>query len=54
VIVFLGFNGMDPDAPSESATAIVLGLAAGEISEEALANWIAAHIKPLDAPGIVP
>lgn len=54
VIVFLGFNGMDLDAPSESATAIVLGLAAGEISEEALANWIAAHIKPLDAPGIVP
>ena len=54
MIVFLGLNGMDLDAPQESATAIVLGLAAGEISEEALASWIAAHIKPLDAPGIVP
>jgi prophage maintenance system killer protein len=45
---------MDFDAPQEEATAIVLGLAAGEITEEALAGWIARHIRPLDAPGIAP
>jgi death on curing protein len=54
MIVFLGLNGFDLDAPREQATAIILGLAADEISEEALARWIADHIKPLDAPGIVP
>jgi death-on-curing protein len=54
MIVFLGLNGFDLDAPREQATAMILGLAAGEIAEEALARWIADHIKPLDAPGIVP
>jgi death-on-curing protein len=54
MIVFLGLNGFDLDAPREQATAIILGLAAGEISEKALAVWIADHIKPLDAPGLVP
>jgi death-on-curing protein len=54
MIVFLGLNGIDLDAPQEEATAIVLGLAAGEIPEEVLANWIADHMKPLDAPGIAP
>jgi death-on-curing protein len=54
MIVFLGLNGIDLDAPQEEATAVVLGLAAGEIPEELLASWIADHIKPLDAPGIVP
>jgi death-on-curing protein len=54
MLVFLGLNGFDLDAPREQATAIILGLAAGEISEKALAVWIADHIKPLDAPGLVP
>jgi death on curing protein len=54
MIVFLGLNGLDLDAPPEAATAIVLGLAAGEITESDLAQWIAAHIQPLIAPGIVP
>ncbi len=54
MIVFLGLNRIDLDAPPEQATAIILGLAAGEISEEALAHWISDHIRPLDAPGIVP
>jgi death on curing protein len=53
MIVFLGLNGFDFDAPPEQTTAVVLSLAAGEISEEALAHWIADHIKPLDAPGLV-
>src|ERR1700689_195316 len=40
MIVFLGLNGNDLDAPQEAATAIVLSLAAGEISEDVLARWI--------------
>ncbi len=54
MIVFLGLNGIDLDVTQEEATAIILGLAAGEIPEEILANWIADHMKPLDAPGIAP
>lgn len=54
MIVFLGLNGIDLDATQEEATAIIVGLAAGEIPEEILANWIADHMKPLDAPGIAP
>src|SRR5467141_3267553 len=40
IIVFLGLNEIDFDVPPEAATAIILGLAAGEISEESLARWI--------------
>jgi death on curing protein len=54
MIVFLGLNSLDLDAPQEAATAIVLSLAAGEITEDVLARWIAGHVKPLVAPGIVP
>ncbi|MGA8498374.1 MAG: type II toxin-antitoxin system death-on-curing family toxin [Xanthobacteraceae bacterium] len=54
MIVFLGLNHLDLDAPQEEAAAIVFGLAAGEVTEEALARWIAGHAKPLVAPGIVP
>jgi death-on-curing protein len=54
MIVFLGLNQLDLDAPQEAATAIILSLAAGEITEETLAGWIASHIRPLDAPGIAP
>jgi death on curing protein len=48
MIVFLGLNGFDLDAPPEQATALMVGLAAGEIAEEALAHWIGDHIKPFD------
>jgi death-on-curing protein len=54
MIVFLGLNGIDLDAPQEAATAIVLSLAAGEITEEVLARWIADHMRPLEAPSIQP
>jgi death on curing protein len=54
IIVFLGLNGVDLDAPPEAATAMILSLAAGEIAEDVLASWIADHIRPLDAPGIAP
>jgi death-on-curing protein len=54
MIVFLGLDSIDLDAPQEAATAIVLGLAAGEIAEELLARWIADHSRPLDALPIAP
>ena len=54
MIVFLGLNGIDLDAPQEAATAVVLSLAAGEVMEDVLARWIAAHGRALIAPGIVP
>jgi death-on-curing protein len=40
MIMFLGLNGVDFDVPPEAATAMILGLAAGEIDEEGLARWI--------------
>jgi death on curing protein len=54
MIVFLGLNGIDLDAPQEFTTAMILDLAAGDLTEEALAAWIADHFRPLDAPGITP
>ena len=54
MIVFLGLNGIELDAPQEDTTAVILSLAAGEITEDKLARWVAAHIKTLDAPGIAP
>jgi death-on-curing protein len=43
ITVFLGLNGIDLDVPPAAATAIILGLAAGEVSEEGLARWIRDH-----------
>jgi death on curing protein len=40
IIVFLGLNGIDFVVAPEEATAVILSLAAGEVSEEALARWI--------------
>ena len=38
--VFLGLNDIDFLVPPESATAMILSLAAGEVSEEGLTRWI--------------
>jgi death-on-curing protein len=54
IIVFLGLNKLDLDAPQPEATAIILAMAAGEITEEILARWIADHVKIIEAPGIQP
>ena len=35
-----GINGIDFDVAPEAATAIILGLAPGEIDEDGLASWI--------------
>jgi death on curing protein len=40
LIVFLGLNGIDFAPATEAATAIILSLAAGEVSEKSLARWI--------------
>jgi death on curing protein len=41
ILVFLGLNEVDFEAPPADATAMILALAAGEVSEEGLARWIA-------------
>jgi death-on-curing protein len=40
IIVFLGLNELDFDVPPEEATAMILSVAASEVSEESLARWI--------------
>jgi death on curing protein len=40
IIVFLGLNEIDFMVPPESATAMILSLAAGEVNEEGLTRWI--------------
>ena len=46
IIVFLGLNGIDFDVPPQDATAMIIGLAAGDINEEGLARWIEETIPP--------
>ncbi|MEA2345762.1 MAG: death on curing protein [Thermoanaerobaculia bacterium] len=40
IIVFLGLNDIDFLVAPESATAMILALAAGEVNEEGLTRWI--------------
>jgi death-on-curing protein len=40
IIVFLGLNGIEFAVPPENATAMILTLAAGEVSEQSLARWV--------------
>jgi death on curing protein len=40
IIVFLGLNDVDFLVPPESASAMILALAAGEVNEEGLTRWI--------------
>jgi death-on-curing protein len=37
---FLGVNGVDFEVPEAEAAAMILSLAAGEVSEESLTRWI--------------
>jgi len=46
LIVFLGLNDIDFLVPPENATAIILALAAGEVSEESLTRWIRDNWPP--------
>jgi death-on-curing protein len=40
IIVFLGLNGIDFVVPPEQATAVMMDLGAGKVSEEKLAKWV--------------
>ena len=44
IVVFLGLNGIEFDVPPQEATAMILGLASGEIDEEGLTRWIGDRI----------
>jgi len=52
IIVFLGLNGIEFDVPPEAATAMILGLAAGDINDDGLAQWINDNMP--DAPSREP
>jgi death on curing protein len=43
--VFLGLNGQEIDAPETEMVAVMLNLAAGELSEEQHADWIRSRLK---------
>jgi death-on-curing protein len=42
--VFLGLNGMRVAATEEEVVAVMLELAAGALTEDALADWLRAHV----------
>lgn len=44
--VFLMLNGMALAAPPPMATVAMLDLAAGEMTEDAFADWLRAHVTP--------
>ena len=46
LIVFLGLNDIDFLVPPESATAMMLSLAAGEVNEEGLTRWVRDNWPP--------
>ena len=43
MVTFLGLNGHDLDATDADVVAEILALAEGQLSEEALADWIRQH-----------
>lgn len=42
--VFLGLNGYDVEAPETEVVTMMLDLAAGVLTENALAEWLRAHV----------
>lgn len=42
--VFLGLGGQEIDAPETEVVAVMLNLAAGELTEEQLADWIRSRL----------
>ncbi len=44
--IFLGLNGYDIEAAEGDVVTAMLNLAAGRMSEVALANWVRAHLVP--------
>jgi death on curing protein len=50
IVVFLGLNGVEFAPSPGSATAMIMGLAAGEISEDGLAHWIEDNMTHFASP----
>jgi death-on-curing protein len=50
IIVFLGLNRVEFAPSPEAATAIILGLAAGEIDEDDLSHWIEDNMRSPSGP----
>ncbi len=46
MVVFLGLNGFDLDAPEVEVVTVMVGLASGRMSEAALAKWLSSHLAP--------
>jgi death-on-curing protein len=44
MVIFLGLNGWDLEAPEADVVAIMLALAAGRCPEAELAEWLRSHI----------
>jgi death-on-curing protein len=43
--LFLGLNGFRIEAPEEAVVSLILSLAAGELNETELADWVHRHIN---------
>lgn len=50
MLVFLGLNRLDLEAPEDDVVATMVRLAAGDLSEAALAKWIRQHVQPYREP----
>lgn len=46
--VFLELNGLRLEAPETDVVRTIIGLAAGDINEPALADWLRSHVTALD------
>ncbi len=46
MLVFLGLNDYDLEAPEAEVVTVMLKVAAGELSETALAKWVRVHLVP--------
>ena len=44
--LFLGLNGFRIEAHEEEVVALILSLAAGQLDETELADWVRQHIMP--------
>lgn len=46
MVVFLGLNGYELEASEADVVTVMVNLAAGRMSERALATWVRAHLAP--------
>jgi death on curing protein len=48
MVVFLGLNGYDLDAPDAEIVTVMVSVAAGHTSETQLAGWLRRRMTPLE------